>query len=71
MSAELKTTSGTKVKFVGLSRNKGVVWVDWEGRNTHILINDLDDESKVRVEKILEETLAEERKTQTSQKITK
>jgi len=56
LQLELKTKSGDKVEFSGLSRNKGVCWVTLEtGWKTHILINDLDEESQVTVNKLLEE----------------
>lgn len=42
-------SDGYKVTLTGLSKNKGVVWVNWDGINTHILISDLDEESRVKV----------------------
>ncbi len=53
---QLRTTSGDKLTFEGLSLNKGVVWVltdlDWR---THILIADLDEESQLKVNNLLAE----------------
>jgi hypothetical protein len=56
LKMELKTASGDKVAFGGLSKNKGVVWIELDtGWKTHILINDLDAESQEKVNKLLEE----------------
>lgn len=52
---ELRTTSGGIVKFEGLSKNKGVVWVIWKDVKTHMLINDLDSDSQEKVNKLLME----------------
>jgi hypothetical protein len=60
LSTELRTTDGTKIEFAGLSRNKGVVWVNWKGIHTHILLTDLDEESRQKVESMLSEALKEE-----------
>jgi hypothetical protein len=55
MLSELKLTSGEKVKFIGLSKNKGVVWVECNGYwKTHILIEDLDSESKGKIFELTE-----------------
>jgi hypothetical protein len=52
---ELKTLSGSKVKFHGLSNNQGIVWITWDDRTNHISINDLDPNSKEKVLKLIEE----------------
>jgi len=59
---DLRTTSGSKIKFEGLSRNKGVVWVVWEDRKTHMLISDLDEPSQEKVNGLLAEELEKENK---------
>jgi hypothetical protein len=43
---QLKTLWGSKVTFLRNSRHKGIVWVDCELGPNHILIDDLDEESK-------------------------
>lgn len=43
---QFKTVWGSKVTFLRNSRHKGVVWVDSELGPNHILIDDLDEESK-------------------------
>jgi hypothetical protein len=62
LSTELRTTDGTRIEFAGLSHNKGVVWVNWKGIRTHILLSDLDEESRQKVESMLSEALREEQK---------
>lgn len=56
MQLELKLSDGEKIKFYGLSKNKGVVWVHWKDIVTHILIADLDEESQLKVNKLLEQS---------------
>lgn len=55
LQLELKLSDGEKIEFHGLSKNKGVVWVKWKDIVTHILINDLDEESQRKVNQLLEE----------------
>jgi hypothetical protein len=52
---ELTTSNGTKLEFYGLSKNKGVVWVKWKDIVNHVLIDDLDELSKSKILKLLEE----------------
>lgn len=52
---DLRMSDGFKIKFEGLSRNRGVVWVYWDDIKTHILIKDLDEESQTKVNQLLEE----------------
>jgi len=63
---ELKTLSGSKIKFHGLSLNAGEVWVEWDGRVNHIKINDLDPNSKEKVLKIISEEEEKSRKERDS-----
>jgi hypothetical protein len=42
-------SDGYEVTLTGLSKNKGVVWINWDGTNTHVLISDLDEESQLKV----------------------
>lgn len=56
LKLELKTASGDKVAFGGLSKNKGVCWIELDtGWKTHILISDLDMESQIIINRMLEE----------------
>ena len=56
LQLELKLSDGEKIQFHGLSKNKGVVWVKWKDIVTHILINDLDESSQMKVNQLLRET---------------
>lgn len=53
LDIQLKTLSGDKIQLIGLSKNKGVIWVNWDDQVNHILISDLDEESKLKVETLL------------------
>jgi gamma-glutamylcyclotransferase (GGCT)/AIG2-like uncharacterized protein YtfP len=53
----LRTLYGSKVEFVGLSRQKGIVWVKSFEVDNHILISDLDEESKTKLNQIIENEL--------------
>jgi len=55
LNTELKMSDGYKVTLTGLSKNKGVIWINWDGINTHILISDLDEESQLKVNALLME----------------
>lgn len=48
----LKTIGGTKLEFLSFSNNKGLIWarITKLEVNNHILISDLDEESKLKLE---------------------
>lgn len=49
LNIELRTSSGDKLKFAGLSKNRGIVYVELFGKRNHFLIRDLDEESQLKV----------------------
>lgn len=53
----LKTIGGTKLEFLSFSNNKGLIWarITKLEVNNHILISDLDEESKLKLEEFKNE----------------
>lgn len=55
MIEEIEINSGEKVKFIDLSQNNGVIWIETKkGWKTHILISDLTEESKCAIYELIE-----------------
>ena len=47
-------SDGKKVTLRSISlKNKGIIYINWDGIDTHILTSDLDSESQRKIEEII------------------
>lgn len=54
MQTELRMSDGKKVTLRSISlKNKGVIYINWDGIDTHVLTSDLDSESQRKIEEII------------------